>query len=102
LAKSSTGCGTALLSVISKMSAFHFNRPPGCSAIQKLERSTTPSNGGPGHRPVEREICPAYLGQPHRDLASLFSGLLDRLGVDQDEGEDRSEPLATQAWIVRL
>ena len=67
-AKSSTVCGTALLSVISKMSVSHCNRPPGCSVIQRLERSTTPSNGGPGHHPAEREICQPFLRPPHRDL----------------------------------
>ena len=40
--------------------------PPGCSVIQRLERSTTPSNDGRGHPPGEREICQPYLRLLHR------------------------------------
>src|SRR5215469_18585710 len=47
------------------MSVSHSSRPPGCWAIQRSERSTTPSNGGPGHRPAEREIYQPYLRPPH-------------------------------------
>jgi AraC-like DNA-binding protein len=64
--KSSTVCATASLFVISKIRIPHSNRLPGCSAIRRSERSTTPSNGGPGHRLAEREIRQRYRGPRDR------------------------------------
>ena len=77
----STLYGTESLFVISKIGVCRCNRLPGCSVIRKSERSTTPSDGGPGHRPDEREVCQPYLRPLHRDPLHLGRPYLRLDGV---------------------
>src|SRR5262249_16343603 len=94
-ARSSIGYATDLLCDTWKTSMCHFSKRRGSSAIRRPQHSTTPSNGGPGHR----QVGPENLPEPETGREVTRNG---KNGGQRTSGANRGgAPRGVCRWICR-